>query len=81
MEDNLLSMDLHLNIPATTDKSSSIAPIPTLSTRVEGWIKGKQEMDETFKLHTIDPNHKSQKVMHRQKDYPTNKLAELKELF
>ena len=81
MEDNLLYMDLHLNIPATTDKSSPIAPIATLSTRLEGWLKGMQEMDDTFKLHTVDPNHKSQKVMHHQKDFPTNKLAELKEFF
>ena len=77
----MLYMDLHLNVPATTDKSSPIAPIATLSTRLEGWLKGMQEMDETFKLHTVDRNYKSQKVLHHQKDYPTNKLAELKEFF
>ena len=81
MEDNLLYMDLHLNVPATSDKSSPIALIATLSTQLEGWLKGMQEMDETFKLHTVNPNYKSQKVLHHQKDYPTNKLAELKEFF
>ena len=82
MEDNLLYyMDLHLNIPATTDKSSPVAPIATLSSRLEGWWQETQEMDESFKLHSVDPNHKSHKVMHHPKDFPTNKLAELKEFF
>ena len=81
MEDNTLYMDVHLNIPATTDKSSPMAPIATLSTRLEGWWKGMQVMDDTFKLHTVDPNFKSQKVMHHPNDFPTNKLAELKEFF
>ena len=58
-----------------------MAPIATLSTRLEGWWKGMQVMDDTFKLHTADPNFKSQKVMHHPNDFPTNKLAELKEFF
>ena len=40
-----------------------------------------QVMDDTFKLHTVDPNFKSQKVMHHPNDFPSNKLAELKEFF
>ena len=81
MEDNLLYMDVHLNILATTDKSSPMALIATLSTCLEGWWRGMQEMDNTFTLHTWDENYKSQKVMHHHKDFPNNKLAELKEFF
>ena len=62
MEDNLLYMDVHLNILATTDKSSPMALIATLSTCLEGWWRGMQEMDNTFTLHTWDENYKSQKV-------------------
>ena len=80
MEDNLLYMDLHLNVPKTTE-NSPMAPIITLSSRLEAWWKGMQEMDGSFKLHTVDPNFKSQKVMHHTKDFPTNKMAELKEFF
>ena len=38
-------------------------------------------MDGTFKLHSVDPNHKIQKVLHHQKDFPKDKLAEIKEFF
>ena len=40
-----------------------------------------QEMDKTFKLHTVDPNHKSQKSCTTTKTFPRIKLAKLKEFF
>ena len=58
-----------------------MAAIATVSAQLESWLQSIQEMDGTFKLHLVDPNHKIQKVLHHQKDFPKDKMAEIKEFF
>ena len=38
-------------------------------------------MDSSFKLHTVDPAHSSQKVLHHPDDFPTTNMSEIKEFF
>ena len=38
-------------------------------------------MDSSFKLHTVDPAHSSQKVLHHPDDFPTTNMSKIKEFF
>ena len=74
-------VDIHLNLPKTKDDGGILDMIATLSSRLEDWLKEIQGLDGSFKLHTVDPSAQTQKVLHHNKDFPTNKLAEIKEFF
>ena len=55
--------------------------IATLTSRLLSWMQGIQEMDNSLKLHTVDPAHQSQKVLHDLDNFPTNNMNEIKEFF
>ena len=74
-------MDVHLNIPPTQDNSGQMAAIETLTARLLSWTQGIQELDNSFKLHTVDPGHQSQKVLHDLDNFPTSNMNEVKEFF
>ena len=81
IEETPLYMDVHLNVPKTKDDGGILDMIATLSSRLEAWLKEIQGLDGSFKLHTVDPSSQTLKVLHHTKDFPTNKLAEIKEFF
>ena len=80
LEDNPIYMDLHLNIPETKENTGPMAAIETLSKKLHNWLQGLQEMDGSFKLHSVDPSHSSQKVLHNLDDFPTTKYERTKRI-
>ena len=74
-------MDVHINIPPTKENTGLMSVIATMSSRLLTWVQGIQEMDNSFKLHTVNPMYPSQKVLHDLDDFPTNNMKEIKEFF
>jgi hypothetical protein len=72
-------MDLQLNIPPTKEEGME-APIAMLAKTLKTWMKGIQEIEPTFKLHTVDTASKNQIIVHHLKDFPKS-LAEIQALF
>ena len=77
LEDNPAYMDLHLNITKTKENTGPTSAIETLSKKLHNWLQGLQEMDGSFKLHSVDPSHSSQKVLHNLDDFPTTNMNEI----
>ena len=51
MEDNLLYMDVHLNIPKTKDATNPMAAIATVSAWLESWLQyfsASQENEKSY---------------------------------
>jgi hypothetical protein len=72
-------MDLHLNIIPTRAEGME-APVQTLAGTLKQWMKGIQEMEPTFKLHTVDPTAQNQTMIHRLNEFPT-KLQDIQCFF
>ena len=81
LENKPIYMDLHLNIPETKENTGPMAAIETLSKTLHNWLQGIQEMDDSFKLHSVDPSYTSQKVLHNLDNFPTTNMNEIKEFF
>ena len=54
LEDDPIFMDVHINIPPTKENTGPMSVIATMSSRLLKWVQGIQEMDNSFKLHTVN---------------------------
>ena len=81
LEESPIYMDVHLNIPPTQENSGPMAAIETLTARLLSWTQGIQELDNSFKLHTVDPGHQSQKVLHDLDNFLMSNMNKVKEFF
>ena len=73
-------MDLHLMIPKVNDKASPAEIIECLRDRLSSWLTGVQSLEQSFKLHTVDPDNQVQSVVHSPSEFPKT-LSEIKDFF
>ena len=73
-------MDLHLMIPPVDSKASPAEIIECLRERLSSWLQGVQSLEQSFKLHTVDPNNQVQSVVHSPSEFPKS-LSEIKDYF
>ena len=73
-------MDLHLMIPPVESKASPAEIIECLRERLSSWLQGVQSLEQSFKLHTVDPNNQVQSVVHSPSEFPKS-LSEIKDYF
>jgi hypothetical protein len=52
-----------------------------LSEKMRQWIDSIHEYEPSFKLHTADPEHENQAILHDTKAHDWNKLSEIKQFF
>ena len=81
LEEKLFFMTVHLNVDKPPDNASPAEILSIMSNRLENWVRDIQGIDNTFKLHTVDPEYKTQKVLHDLKDFPKDKLMDIKAFF
>jgi hypothetical protein len=73
-------MDLHLNVPETPKEKGPPEVIATLRKRLLEFMKDVQEMEPSFKLHTINPEAKNIMTLDSPQKLPV-KLPEIQDIF
>ena len=74
-------MTVHLNIEKPPDNATPAEILSIMSSRLENWVRDIQGIDNMFKLHTVDPKYHTQQVLHDLKDFPKEKLMDIKSFF